>query len=148
MKAASIFDTVESWRKLEIRLKTLLLVLMFYAAASPVHAQSLGVVTGETGYLSEWEVSGNVTESISGRIRELSGPLTMKHVGLCSQAGPEEKVAEIRLQIAKSSSLPHFRATITMDGSKCTFGGKFKDTYNGFMDCAGAKAVPINLSIK
>jgi hypothetical protein len=116
--------------KLEIRLKTLLLVVVLSAVESPVHAQSLRV-TGETGYLSEWAVSGNITESVSGRIREFSGPLTMKHVGLCSQAGPEEKVAEIRLQIAKSSLWPQFRATMTMDGSKCTFGGKFTDTYNG-----------------
>jgi hypothetical protein len=127
--------------------KTLLLVLMFCAAASPAHAQSLRV-TGEAGYLSEWEVSGNVAESISGRVREFSGSLTMKHVGLCSQAGPEEKVAEIKLQIAKSGLWPHFHAAMTMDGSKCTFSGKFSDAYSGLMDCADAKGVPITLWIK
>ena len=124
-----------------------LLALMLSGIASLVHAESLRV-TGETGYLSEWEVSGNVTGSVSGRVGEFSGPLTMKHVGLCSQVGPEEKVAEIRLQIAKSSLLPHFHATVTMDGSKCTFSGKFSDTYNGLMDCADAKGVPITLSVK
>ncbi len=128
-------------------MRALLLVLMLSAAASPVHAQSLRV-TGEAGYLSEWEVSGNVTESISGRVREFSGPLTMKHVGLCSQAGPEEKVAEIKLQIAKSSLWPHFNATMTMDGSKCTFSGTFSNAYSGLMDCADAKGVPITLWIK
>ena len=128
-------------------MKALLIVLMLYAVASPVHAQSLRL-TGETGYLSEWEVHGDVTASMSGRVREYAGSLTMKHVGLCSQAGPEEKVAEIKLQIAKSSLLPHFQATMTMDGSKCTFSGKFSDTYNGLMDCADAKGVPITLSIK
>jgi hypothetical protein len=127
--------------------KTLLLVLMFSAAASPVHAESLRV-SGETGYLSEWEVSGNVAESISGRVREFSGSLTMKHVGLCSQAGPEEKVAEIKLQITKSGLSPHFNAAMTMDGSRCTFSGKFSDTYSGLMDCADAKGVPITLWIK
>jgi hypothetical protein len=127
--------------------KVLLLVLMFSAAASPVHAQSLRV-TGEAGYLSEWEVSGSVAESTSGRVREFSGSLTMKHVGLCSQAGPEEKVAEIKLQVTKSSLWPHFHAALTMDGSKCTFSGKFSDTYSGLMDCADAKGVPITLGIK
>jgi hypothetical protein len=133
--------------KLEIGVKTLLLVLIVSVVALPVRAQSLRV-TGETGYLSEWEVSGNVTESTSGRVREFSGPLTMKHIGLCSQAGPEEKVAEIKLQMAKFGLLPRFHATMTMDGSVCTFSGKFSDTYNGLMDCAGAKGVPITLSIK
>ena len=132
---------------MEIMLKTFLLVLILAAVVNPVHAQSLRV-TGEIGYLSEWEVSGNVTESISGRIRELSGQLTMKHVGLCSQAGPEEKVAEIKLQMAKSGSLPRFHATLTMDGAKCTFSGKFSDTYSGLMDCADARGVPATLSIK
>jgi hypothetical protein len=133
--------------KLEIRLKTLALLLMLSAIASPVHAQSLRV-TGQTGYLSEWEVSGNIMESISGRVRELAGPVTMKHVGLCSQAGPEEKVAEIKVRIAKSSLLSRFDAAMTIDGSKCTFSGRFSDTYNGLMDCADAKGVPITLSIK
>jgi hypothetical protein len=120
---------------------------MLSAVASPLRAQSFRV-TGEAGYLSEWEVSGNVAESISGRMREFSGSLTMKHVGLCSPAGPEEKVAEIKLQIAKSSLSPHFRAAMTMDGSKCTFSGKISDTYSGLMDCADAKGVPITLWIK
>jgi hypothetical protein len=105
-------------------------------------------VTGETGYLSEWVLSGNVRESISGRVRELSGSLNMKHVGLCSQAGPEEKAVEIRLQIATSGVPPHFQATMTVDGSRCTFSGMFSDTYNGFMDCPSAKGVPVTLLIQ
>ena len=48
-------------------------MLILSAAAGPVQAQSLRV-TGATGYLSEWEVSGSVTETVSGRVRELSGP--------------------------------------------------------------------------
>jgi hypothetical protein len=35
-----------------------------------------------------------------------------------------------------------------MEGSNCTFSGTFSDTYNGLMDCADAKGVPIILSIK
>jgi hypothetical protein len=131
----------------DLGVKTVLLVLMLAAAASPVHAQSLRI-TGEAGYLSEWEVSGSVAQSTSGRVREFTGSLTMKHVGLCSQAGPEEKVAEIKLQIAKSSLWTHFHAALTMDGSKCTFSGKFSDAYSGLMDCADAKGVPITLGIK
>jgi hypothetical protein len=124
----------------------LAITAVYAVVASPVHAQSLRI-TGETGYLSEWAVSGNVSESISGRVREFSGPLTIKHVGLCSQAGPEEKVAEVKLQIAKSRLLPRFHATMTMDGSKCTLSGTFSDTYSGLMDCAGAKGVPITFSM-
>jgi hypothetical protein len=105
-------------------------------------------VTGETGYLSEWAVSGNVKESLSGRVRELVGPLTMKHVGLCSQAGSEEKAAEIRLEISQSGLSPHFQATMTIDGSRCTFSGAFSGTYKGFMECPDARGVPVTLSIR
>ena len=124
-----------------------LFVLILNAVASPLHAQSLRLI-GATGYLSEWEVNGNITESVSGRIREFSGPLTMRHVGLCSQAGPEEKVGDIRLQMVGLGSVSQFRATMTMDGAKCTFGGRLSDTYSGVMDCGGAKGVPLTLSIK
>ena len=117
------------------------------AVAGPVQAQSLRV-SGATGYLSEWEVSGNVTETASGRVREFSGPLTVKHVGLCSQDGPEEKAGEIKLQIMRSGPLSQIRATIRWDGARCTFSGKFSDTYTGLMDCADAKGVPLTLSIK
>jgi hypothetical protein len=132
---------------MEINLKALLLALTLSAAATPLRAQSMSV-TGEAGYLSEWALSGNVSESISGLVRELSGSLNMKHVGLCSQAGPEEKAAEIRVQIAKSGLPPHFQATMTMDGSRCTFSGTFSDTYSGLMDCPNAKGVPVTLSIR
>jgi hypothetical protein len=128
-------------------LKILLLALALSVVASPVLARSLQV-TGETGYLSEWAVNGNVKESISGRVKELSGLLTMKHVGLCGQAGPEEKAAEISLQIAKPGLAPRFQATMMIDGSKCTFSGTFSDTYNGLMDCPNAKGVPVTLSIR
>jgi hypothetical protein len=133
---------------LEKVLRTFLpLVLILSAVAGAVQAQSLRV-TGATGYLSEWEVSGNVTETVSGRVRDLSGPLTVKHVGLCSPDGPEEKAGEIKLQIMRSGPLSQIRATMTWDGAKCTFSGKFSDTYTGLMDCADAKGVPLTLSIK
>jgi len=124
-----------------------LFLLILSAVATPVRAESLRVA-GATGYLSEWEVSGNVTESTSGRIREFSGPLVMRHTGLCSQDGPEEKVAQIRLQIKRASQLSQFRATMTMDGDKCTFGGRLSDTYSGVMDCTNARGVPLVLTIK
>ena len=124
-----------------------LFVLILSAVATLVRAEPLRI-TGATGYLSEWEVSGNVMESTSGGAREFSGPLIMRHTGLCSQDGPEEKVAQIRLQIKRASQLSQFRATMTMDGDKCTFGGRLSDTYSGVMDCGGAKGVPLTLSIK
>lgn len=129
-------------------MKTLALFVLFLTAiAAPAHAKSLRVI-GTTGYLSEWELNGNVTESWSGRVGEFSGPVTVRHIGLCSQSGPQEKVAELQLQMVRLGSLFQFRATMTMNGAKCTFSGKLSDTYNGLMDCTDAKGVPLTLSIK
>jgi hypothetical protein len=132
----------------EAVLKALLLFLLIWSAVvAPVRAHSWRV-TGTTGYLSEWELSGNVTETASGRVKEFSGPLIARHVGLCSQDGPEEKPAEIKLQIIKSGALSQIRATMTMNGTQCTFSGTISDTYAGLMDCANAKGVPVTLSVK
>ena len=129
-------------------MKALVLFLVIWSAVvAPARAHSWRV-TGTTGYLSEWELSGNVTETASGRVKEFSGPLIARHVGLCSQDGPEEKPAEIKLQIMKSGSLSQIRATMTMNGTKCTFSGTISDTYAGLMDCANAKGVPVTLSVK
>jgi len=93
-------------RESEIALKTLLFVLILSAVTGPAHAQFLQV-TGATGYLSEWEVNGSITETISGRVREFSGLLTVRHIGLCSQVGPEEEgrrnqVSDCEIQLMAS----------------------------------------------
>jgi hypothetical protein len=121
-------------------------VLPVAAGVVPARAEPLHV-TGVIGYLSEWEVTGAVSETASGPTTEFAGPLTMKHVGLCRHNGPEEKIAEVRLEITRSS-LPHqLHASLVFDGAKCTFGGPLADTYSGFMDCPSAKGVPITLSV-
>ena len=80
-------------------MRAFFLPIVLSALATPAGAQSLQV-TGYTGYLGEWELTATVTKSVSGRTKEYSGPLTMKHVGLCTQDGPEEKTGEMRLQIS------------------------------------------------
>ncbi len=77
-------------------MKAFILPIALGLLATPAHAQSLQVV-GYSGYLGEWELTATVTENVSSRAKEYSGPLTMKHVGLCTQDGPEEKMGEIVL---------------------------------------------------
>ena len=44
-------------------------------------------VIGHAGHLGEWKLSATV-DGNAGRIK-FSGPLTMTHVGMCTQDGPE-----------------------------------------------------------
>lgn len=114
--------------------------------AGPASAQSLQVV-GYSGFLGEWELTATVTETASGQIiKEYSGPLTMKHVGLCTQDGPEEKIGEMRFRISALSS--QLNATFSVAGVECTYSGHLSDSYTGTMNCPDRQAVPLKLWVK
>jgi hypothetical protein len=99
----------------------LLLRIWLGALATPVSAQSLEVL-GYAGVLGEWELTATIAEMASPQGKEFSGPLTMKHVGLCTQDGPEEKMGEIRLKLSAAPSRLH--ATLSVDGEECTYSGR------------------------
>jgi hypothetical protein len=125
--------------------RTLLLPIVFCALAAPAGAQSLQVI-GYSGYLGEWELTATVTETASGDIKQYFGPLTMKHVGLCTQDGPEEKTGEMRLQISAASS--RLNATLSVAGIECTYSGRLSDSYTGTMNCPDQEPVPLKLWLR
>jgi hypothetical protein len=122
-----------------------LLPILLGGLATPAGAQSLQL-TGYSGYLGEWELTATVVENASGKTREYSGPLTMKHVGICAQDGPEERAGEISLKMSASSS--RLSATLAIDGVKCVYSGQLSDAYTGTMTCPDREAVPLRLWIK
>jgi hypothetical protein len=111
----------------------------------PARAEPLQI-HGTTGYAGEYELSGGVSEQDLNGKKEFSGPLTVKHVGLCTHDGPRETVGEIRFELAKSSS--RITATLDFDGSKCTYSGVFSESYHGFMDCGRGGSVPLRIWTK
>jgi hypothetical protein len=115
------------------------------ALATPAVAQSLQVV-GYSGYLGEWELTATVTENASSRTKEYSGPFTMKHIGLCTQDGPEEKSGEMRFHISASPAV--LNATLSVAGIECTYSGRLSDFYTGTMSCPDRQAVPLKLWVK
>jgi hypothetical protein len=123
--------------------KAFLLSIAVGILATPACAQSLQVI-GYSGYLGEWELTATVTEKISSRAKEYSGPLTMKHVGVCTQDGPEEKTGEMRFQISPS----RLNATLSVAGVECTYSGQLSDSYTGTMDCPDRQAVPLKLWVR
>jgi hypothetical protein len=111
----------------------------------PASAQSREV-SGQLGILGEWEIAATVTERVQDGAKQLLGPMNLKHVGICSADGPEEKSGELRLRISSSSA--SIDATLLIDGRECTFSGKLKDSYDGIMNCPDRRAVPLSLWIK
>jgi len=126
--------------------RALLFLVLLGALAAPARSQSLEV-TGYAGMLGEWELTATVVPAkASQRTREYAGVLTMKHVGWCTQDGPEEKAGEIRLEITPQSS--RLKATVSVDGVECTYRAKLSDSYTGMMECPGRPAVPLEMWVK
>ena len=126
-------------------MKTLLPLLLAGALAAPAQAQSLQVV-GYAGVLGEWELTATVTERARLWSKEFFGPLSMKHVGICTQDGPEEKTGEIRFQISALSS--QLDATLLVEGVSCTYSARSPEPYSGLMACPDREAVPLKLWVK
>ena len=103
-------------------------------------------VTGQSGLLGEWELSATVTARTIEGITEFSGPMTLRHVGICTQDGPEEKTGELRLRM--SDSFSQVRATLVIDGTECTFSGSRANSFDGLMSCPDRRSVPLKLWIK
>jgi hypothetical protein len=125
--------------------KAILLPIALGILPASASAQSLQVL-GYSGYLGEWELTATVTEQASSLTKEYSGPLTMKHVGLCTRDGPEEKTGEVRVQISASSS--QLNATFSVAGVECTYSGRLSDSYTGMMDCSDRQSVPLKLWVR
>lgn len=123
-----------------LALATLLALTPALAQATPLQ------VSGKAGYLSEWEVTATASPQGAGS-REFSGPLLVKHIGLCSANGPVEKSGEIKLKMT-GLSRSTVDATLTFGGQTCTFRAFRADTVEGTMDCPDTRGVPITLTIK
>ena len=126
-------------------MRALFQLIILGVLSTPAQAQSL-LVVGHAGYLGEWELTATVVGNISSRAKEYSGPLTMTHIGMCTQDGPEEKTGEMRLQISPSTS--QLNATFSVAGVECTYRGRLTDSYTGTMDCPDRQAVPLKLWVR
>jgi hypothetical protein len=113
--------------------------------SAPVDADSLQIF-GYSGFLGEWELTATVRGDASSPPKKYSGPISMKHVGLCTQDGPEEKSGVINLEMLPSSS--RLQATLWVDGVECGYQGVLSDFYSGIMKCSGREGIPLKLWIK
>ena len=128
-------------------MRTFCLLIILGALATPAAARAESLqIKGAAGFAGEWELTATVTEKISGRAGEYAGPLTMTHVGLCTQDGPEQKTGEMHLQMSAWSS--RVTATLSAPGLECTYSGKMSDTATGAMTCADRQVIPLRLSVK
>jgi hypothetical protein len=110
------------------------------AGAEPVK------VFGYGGVLGEWELAAEITEKTSPRSREFHGTVTMTHVGLCTQDGPEQQKGEIRIHMVGSGS--RLKGTLLLDGAECSYAATLSDAYKGTMTCPDRPAMPLTLWVR
>ena len=124
-------------------MKPLLSGIVLSILGVPSYAHSLEVI-GYAGVLGEWELAGSVAQTEASRPGELSGPVSMTHVGICTQDGPERKTGEIRLQM----SAARLNATLSFAGMECSYSASFSDAYKGRLICPDRPAVPLTLFVR
>jgi hypothetical protein len=125
--------------------QTIVPLVLAVTLAPCAHAQSLQV-TGQAGVLGEWELSAKVAETTTNGRQEFVGPMVLKHVGLCSQDGPEEKTGELRFQLSRSAS--RINATLLVDGVACSYTARKSHAFNGVMSCPDRRDVPLLIWLK
>jgi hypothetical protein len=119
-----------------------LLLMASNAAAWAAEAETLEIL-GQAGVLGEWELTAKLTAT--GTQKEFSGPLVMKHVGVCTVDGPEQKTGEIKLQLSGASRV---KATLLVDGVACAYAGRKSDSYTGLLRCRAQRDVPLLMWLK
>jgi hypothetical protein len=114
-------------------------------ASAVAQAQSYSA-SGQVGYLQEWELKAKLAKSSSMGKVEYRGPLTLRHTGLCSVNGAEEKSGELRLTVARWTS--GVEGTLAMEGDSCKITASSTPAFSGLLSCRNAQGVPINFSIE
>jgi hypothetical protein len=122
------------------------ILLVLALMASHAHAQTLHLI-GYFGDLGEWEMSADLAVNSSDRTKEFGGPLLLRHTGVCTQDGPEEKSGDIRMRLSESRS--ELQATLKFDGVECRFAGRLSsDRYTGLMSCPDRRAKQLSVWLK
>ncbi|MGO8799441.1 MAG: hypothetical protein ACLQE9_11595 [Roseiarcus sp.] len=126
-------------------MKLLALVVSVGALAATADARSLQI-HGVTGFLSEYELTASVSGEASSGVEELSGPLNIKHVGLCTHSGPNETLSHLELDLVATSGL--VTAALNFEGRECSYRGYLSESYNGVLTCADGLSLPLRLWAK
>ena len=123
-------------------MRLLILVVSTSMLASTAAARSLQI-HGVTGYLSEYDLRASVSSDASEGTEELSGPLTIKHVGLCTHVGPNEMLSQLNLEFIDASA--PVTSTFNFDGHECSYRGYLSETHVGVLTCNKGLSLPLRL---
>jgi hypothetical protein len=126
-------------------MRTLLVGISMCIVAATAAAEPYAA-SGQVGYLQEWELKANLAKTVSGSKIEYSGPVTLRHVGLCSANGVEEKSGSMRLTMSRAPAAAE--GTLALEGDSCRVVANQAPSYSGLLTCRNGQGVPISFSIE
>jgi hypothetical protein len=131
-------------RSTKVVVRALVSAIWIGAGAGSVMAQSYSV-NGQVGYLGEWEMKANLAKTITGSDVSYDGPVTLRHVGLCSVNEPEEKSGVVRLTVSRKTSA--VEGTLALKDDTCRIVASAAKSHSGLLNCRDGQGVPIHFSI-
>ena len=114
------------------------------AGAGSAMAQSYSF-SGQAGYLGEWEMKANLARTITSSGVSYDGPVTLRHVGLCSVNGPVEKSGVVRLTVSRRAS--SVEGTLSLKDDTCRIVASASKSHSGLLNCRDGQGVPVSFSI-
>jgi hypothetical protein len=131
-------------RSTNVVVQALISAIWIGAGAGSAMAQSYSV-NGQVGYLQEWEMKANLAKTITSSGVNYDGPVTLRHVGLCSVNGLEEKSGVVRLTVSRRTSA--VEGTLAMKDDTCRIVASASKSHSGLLNCRDGQGVPISFSI-
>ena len=131
-------------RSTNVVVRALISAIWIGAGAGSAMAQSYSV-NGQVGYLQEWEMKANLAKTITSSGVSYDGPVTLRHVGLCSVNGLEEKSGVVRLTVSRRTSA--VEGTLAMKDDTCRIVASASNSHSGLLNCRDGQGVPISFSI-
>lgn len=122
-------------------MRTIVAALLVLTAVTPTAWAQSYPASGKIGYLQEWEITGSLAKAPMPAA-DYSGTVTLRHIGLCSINGVEQKPARIQLKV---SSL-RLEGTLIMDDDECRIVAS-RSSGSGLLTCRSGQDIPINLLI-
>ncbi|MGV7213074.1 hypothetical protein [Bradyrhizobium sp. UFLA05-112] len=116
-------------------------LLVLTGATSAAWAQS-HTISGHIGYLHEWEIAGSIAKAATHQAADYSGAVTLRHVGLCSVNGVEQKQARVQLKVSSG----RLEGTLIMDDDECRIVASGASG-SGLLTCRSGQGIPIDLLI-
>ena len=122
-------------------------LLMCAAVAAPAAAATLRL-KGQVGFVGEWAFASSLDSPSrigAGPQPGYAGPLTMRHVGLCSANGPEEQTGRLSVGSLHGQAVEDLR--LVYGSESCVYTGPLSEEAGGTMRCTGGSEVPIRVWI-